>query len=138
MALPDVHERVQLYREHDRAFKQQLNRCAAVHDNLVVLDLRPEETIFAGNRFLIYAMHPDCNISVHVLWGVKKQNTVFTLGKSIFNRTSTLDIGSLCLNYGGGGHKNAGTCQVANEDADRVLTELIEQMTAGELVAAID
>lgn len=137
LALPDVRERVQLYREHDRAFKAQLSQCATVHDNVVVLDLRRQETIFAGNRFLIYAMHPECNLSVHVLWGLKKQNTVFTLGKSIFNRTSTLDIGSLCLSYGGGGHKNAGTCQVANEDADRVQLELIERLTAGELAAAV-
>lgn len=72
-----------------------------------------------------------------MLWGLKKQNTVFTIGKSIFNRTSTLDIGSLCLNYGGGGHRNAGTCQVANEDADRVQAEIIERITAGEPVAAI-
>ena len=137
LALPDVFERVQLYREHDQAFKAQLRRCATVHDNVVVLDLRHEEPIFAGNRFMIYAMYPACNVSVHVLWGVKKQNTVFTLGKSIFNRTSTLDIGSLCLNYGGGGHKNAGTCQVANEDAERIQSELIEAMKAGELAEAI-
>lgn len=138
LALPDVDERVQLYHEHDREFKAQLARCATVYDNLVVLDLREEEIIFAGNRFLIYAAHPDCNVSVHVLWGLKQQNTVFTIGKSIFNRTSTLDIGSLCLEYGGGGHQNAGTCQVANEDADRVQAELIERITAGEPVAAFD
>ncbi|HVX10577.1 MAG TPA: exopolyphosphatase [Pirellulales bacterium] len=137
LALPDVYERVQLYREHDQAYRAQVNRCATVYDNLVVLDLRQEETIFAGNRFLIYAMHPDCNVSVHVLWGVKKQNTVFTIGKSIFNRTSTLDIGSLCLDYEGGGHKNAGTCQVPNEEARRVQAELIERITLGEPAATI-
>lgn len=134
LALPDVAERVQLYREHDQAFKTQVKRCAIVKDNLVVLDLRKEETIYAGNRFLIYAMHPQVEVSIHVLWGVKKQNTVFTIGKSIFNRNSTLDIGSLCLEYGGGGHQNAGTCQVPNDEAERVYAELVERITAGEHV----
>ena len=104
---------------------------------VVVLDLRKEDPIYPGNRFMIYALNPDSNVSIHVMWGVQKQNTVLAIGKSIFNRTSALDIGSLCLNYGGGGHKNAGTCQVANEDADRVQTELIERLTAGESIAAI-
>lgn len=135
LELPDVDERVRLYREHDLAFKEQVKRCSKVHDNLVVLDLRDEETIYAGNRFLIYAMHPQVNVSIHALWGLKKQNTVFTIGKSIFNKSLELEIGSLCLEYGGGGHANAGTCQVANDQADRVLNELIERITAGEPVA---
>jgi nanoRNase/pAp phosphatase (c-di-AMP/oligoRNAs hydrolase) len=129
LALPDVVERVELYREHNEAFKQQVNRCAKTYGNLVVLDLRNEETIFAGNRFVIYAMHPECTVSMHVLWGLKQQNTVFTIGKSIFNRSSQLDIGSLCLEYGGGGHENAGTCQVANEVCETVQQELIERIT---------
>lgn len=129
LALPDVVERVELYREHNEAFKQQVNRCARTYGNLVLLDLRNEETIYAGNRFVIYAMHPECTVSMHVLWGLKQQNTVFTIGKSIFNRTSPLDIGSLCLEYGGGGHENAGTCQVANEHAETAQQELIERIT---------
>ncbi|HUP81991.1 MAG TPA: hypothetical protein VM260_25795, partial [Pirellula sp.] len=119
----------ELYREHNDAFKVQINRCARVHGNLVVLDMRNEDTIYAGNRFLIYAMHPECTISMHVLWGLKQQNTVFTIGKSIFNRSSSLDIGSLCLEYGGGGHENAGTCQVANEIAERAQAELTDRIT---------
>ena len=129
LALPDVVERVELYCEQNDAFKGQVNRCARVNGNLVVLDLRNEDTIYAGNRFLIYAMHPECTISLHILWGLKQQNTVFTIGKSIFNRSSSLDIGSLCLEYGGGGHENAGTCQVANETAERAQAELTERIT---------
>jgi nanoRNase/pAp phosphatase (c-di-AMP/oligoRNAs hydrolase) len=130
LALPDVQERIELFRSHEERFKDQLGRCTTVHDNLAVIDLRDEETIFAGNRFMIYALFPECNISMHVLWGVKKQNTVFTIGKSIFNRTSTTDIGELCLSYGGGGHANAGTCQIAHEDATRVQDELIAKINA--------
>ena len=130
LQLPDVKERVELYFEHEELFKEQLRRCSTVHKNLVVLDLRNEETIYVGNRFMIYALFPECNISIHVLWGLKQQNTVFAVGKSILNRTSKTNIGPLMLQYGGGGHENAGTCQVANDKWEESLNELIAKITA--------
>ena len=130
MQLPDVKERADMYFDHEKKFKDQIHRCAKVHGNLVVLDLRGEETIYAGNRFMIYALYPECNISIHEMWGVKQQNTVFATGKSILNRTSKTNIGELMLKYGGGGHQNAGTCQVDNDKADAVLKELIKKINA--------
>jgi len=130
LALPDVKERVDVYFEHEEKFKAQIQRCATVHKNLVVLDLRAEETIWAGNRFMIYALYPQCNISIHVLWGLKQQNTVFATGKSIFDRGSKTNVGELMLKYGGGGHQAAGTCQVANDRAVEVLQELVDQINA--------
>ena len=130
MQLPDVKERADMYFEHEGKFKEQIQRCSTVHGNLVVLDLRNEATIYAGNRFMLYALYPDTNISIHVLWGVKNQNTVFAVGKSIINRTSKTNIGDLCLKYGGGGHENAGTCQISNEGAEKVLQELVKQINA--------
>lgn len=130
MTLPDVQERVDIYFEHAEKFKEQVKRCATVHNNLVVLDLQQEEIIYSGNRFMIYALFPDCNISIHRMWGFQKQNTVFTVGKSIFNRTSNTNIGELMLTYGGGGHLNAGTCQINHNEADGVLQELIKKINA--------
>jgi nanoRNase/pAp phosphatase (c-di-AMP/oligoRNAs hydrolase) len=130
MQLPDVKERANMYFDHEEKFKEQILRCAKVYGNLVVLDLRREETIYAGNRFLIYALFPECNISIHILWGVKQQNTVFATGKSIVNRTSKTNIGELMLQYAGGGHENAGTCQVANDKAEAVLQELTVKINA--------
>lgn len=130
MALPDVRERTALYFEHSGRCKEQILRCATVHRNLVVLDLRNEPVIFAGNRFIIYALFPETNISIHVLWGLKNQNTVFATGKSILNRTSKTNIGALMLEYDGGGHENAGTCQVSNEMANEVLDALLKRITS--------
>lgn len=128
MELPDVKERVEIYQEHTAKCKEQIQRCSQLHGNLVVLDLRKEEVIFAGNRFVIYAMYPEINISIHVLWGLKQQNTVFATGKSILNRSSKTNIGALMLEYGGGGHENAGTCQVDNDKAEQVLATLIQRI----------
>ena len=130
LALPDVVERVKLYEEHAEKAREQILRCSTVHHNLVVLDLRKEEIIYAVNRFMIYALFPQCNISIHVMWGVQKQNTVFATGKSILDRSSKSNVGELMLQYGGGGHQAAGTCQVENDRCDAVLQELIRKINA--------
>lgn len=130
LALPDVKERVDLYREHAPKQREQLRRCTKVHDNLAVLDLREEDTIWSGNRFMIYALFPETNISMHVMWGRQKQNTVFAIGKSILDRSAKTHVGKLCLEYGGGGHSAAGTCQIDNDKANAVRDELIARITA--------
>ena len=136
LKLPDVAERVELYEEHADAFKDQLMRCSTVHDNLVVLDLRNEETIHPGSRFAIYALFPQCNISIHQMWGFKQQNTVFATGKSIFDRSCQTHVGELMLEYGGGGHAAAGTCQIDNERADDVLAVLVKRINDNEMPLA--
>lgn len=128
--LPDVKERVDLYFEQSEQFVAQLKRIAKVYDKVVVLDLRNEEVIHAGNRFMIYALYPETQISVHVVWGFRKQNTAVMIGKSIVNKTSNVDIGELCLKYGGGGHHNAGTCQLDNDEVDKQLPDIIAALNA--------
>lgn len=130
LKLQDVRERVELYREHERLFQEQTRRCSTVHDNILVVDLRGEETIYAGNRFIKYALFPETNVSIQVIWGFKKQNTVLSVGKSIFNRSSDANIGELMLEYGGGGHEAAGTCQVDNDAADSIVAEIVERLKA--------
>ena len=125
LALPDVKERVEVYFAHADKAKEQILRCSQVHGKLVVLDLREEATIWATNRFMVYALFPQTNISIHALWGVQQQNTVFATGKSILDRSSTTNVGALMLAFGGGGHQAAGTCQVENSQAAAVLQQLI-------------
>ncbi len=129
LALPDVQERVELYHAHREMFAQQLRRCTSVHGRLALIDLREEPVIYAGNRFLVYALFPACDISAHVLWGVARKNTVFAIGKSILDRSSPVDVGAVCLAYGGGGHRAAGTCQIPNERAEAVRDELIAALS---------
>ena len=130
LELPDVKERVDLYFEQADLFEAQLKRIAKVYDKVVVLDLREEEIIHAGNRFMIYALYPETQISVHVAWGFRKQNTAVMIGKSIVNKGSNVDIGELCLQYGGGGHRNAGTCQLDNDKVDAELPNIIRALNA--------
>ena len=130
LELPDVKERVDLYVDHQAEAQDQLLCCSTVHKNLVVLDLREQEVIHPANRFLIYALFPKCNISMHVMWGLKKQNTVLAVGKSILDRSSKTNVGELMLSYGGGGHEAAGTCQPETPKAEAVMKELIEKITA--------
>lgn len=125
LELPDVKERVDLYMEQTELFKAQLSRIAKVDGDVVILDLRNENIIYAGNRFMIYAMYQDAKISVHIAWGFQKRNTAVMIGKSIVNKSSTIDIGDICLRYGGGGHANAGTCQFGNNEVDSLIPEIL-------------
>jgi nanoRNase/pAp phosphatase (c-di-AMP/oligoRNAs hydrolase) len=130
LELPDIKERVDLYFKQEEKFVDQLKRCSKIHDNLIVLDLRDEETIFSGNRFMIYALFPECNISMHVITGRGGQNVVFAVGKSIFDRSSKTDIGRLMLEYGGGGHHAAGTCQIDHARSASVQLDLIGRINS--------
>jgi nanoRNase/pAp phosphatase (c-di-AMP/oligoRNAs hydrolase) len=130
LASPDVAERVELYWAHAEAAREQILRCSTVRGNVVVLDLRGEEVIHPTNRFQVYALFPQCNVSMHVLWGLKQQNTVFAVGKSILDRSSRTNVGALMLAHGGGGHEAAGTCQIENDRAVAVQAELIARINA--------
>ena len=135
LALPDVAERADLFRAHAEPFVDQLRRVSKQRGDVVIVDLRDEEIIYAGNRFMIYALFPHARVSIHVIWGKQKQNTVFAVGKSILDRSSPTDIGAVMLRYGGGGHVAAGTCQVPHEDAERILTEIVEAVGAPRTVS---
>lgn len=131
LELPDVKERVDLYNEQAELFKKQLKEISHMEGKVVVVDQKAAgDVIYAGNRFMIYAMYPEAEISVHVAWGFKKQNTAVMIGKSIINKASKFNIGDLCLEYGGGGHANAGTCQLDNDKVDDLLPEIIKKLNS--------
>lgn len=130
LADPDVHERVELYFQQDALFKDMIQQHTTLHGNAIVTDLRGVDTIYTGNRFLLYSLYPEQNISLWIVDGRNKQNCPIAVGHSVLNRTSNTDVGTLMLKYGGGGHHQVGTCQVDYEDTDRVLAEMLEQIKA--------
>jgi nanoRNase/pAp phosphatase (c-di-AMP/oligoRNAs hydrolase) len=125
LALSDVKERIDVYFEQQEKFIDMIKKYAKVEGRAIYVDLRDVDTIHAGNRFLLYTLFPDQNISVWVVDGKKKVNTVITVGHSTINKTASVDVGSLMLKYGGGGHQTVGTCQIVYEDTDKVIKEII-------------
>ncbi len=128
LEMPDVKERIALYFEQDALFRGMLKKYSILDQNLIITDLRNVETIYTGNRFLIYSLYPEQNISMWIVDGKNKQNCPIAVGHSIINRTSKTNVGALLLKYGGGGHRQVGTCQVPYEDAERVIGELVAQI----------
>ncbi|MCL2099574.1 MAG: exopolyphosphatase [Oscillospiraceae bacterium] len=126
----DVKERADKYREQNELFKQMLLEHTKIYKNLIVTDLRGVETIYTGNRFLVYALYPEQNISVWIVDGRNKQNAAIAVGHSVLLRTSKTDVGLLLLGYGGGGHRQVGTCQVPYEECDKTIKELTEKINA--------
>jgi len=128
LALPDVAERISLYKEQTVFFVDMLKKHTRTDANVIITDLRGLEIIYTGNRFLVYSLFPEQNISVWIVDGKQKMNVALACGHSILNRTSKTNVGDLMLRYGGGGHPMVGTCQILYNDADRVIGEIISQM----------
>ena len=122
---PDVSERVKLYFEQDELFKGMLNKYSRVDGNVIITDLRDVSPIYTGNRFLVYSLFPEQNVSLWVVDGREKKNCSIACGYSILNRSCKVDVGALMLKYGGGGHVMVGTCQVPYDDADKSIEELV-------------
>jgi oligoribonuclease NrnB/cAMP/cGMP phosphodiesterase (DHH superfamily) len=121
---PDVKERIKRYFELDAQFREMLTAYTRVEGNVIITDLRNVETIYPGNRFLIYALYPEQNVSIWIVDGFQKQNCSIACGHSIINQSCLTHIGYLMRERGGGGHEAAGTCQVTHESVDQVVSEL--------------
>jgi hypothetical protein len=130
LQIPDVNQRLLVFQEHEEFAERQLRRCGSIDGNIVVADMRGEDSIFACNRFLLYGLFPAAQVSIHIFPGDDTTKTLFAVGKSILNKSSAANIGLLMLEHGGGGHEAVGTCQVSNEDVDDVLMHLIERINA--------
>lgn len=126
LKIQDVQERVDRYFEQEKEYERMIKNNSKVNGNLLIINLLETPEISSGNRFKEYVLFPEQNISLRILWGFKKQNVVFTVGHSIFNKTSRTNVGSLMLKYGGGGHKAVGTCQVPAEQWEKSLAEIVE------------
>ncbi len=137
LEMPDVKERVDLYFSQQEPFIEQLKRQTTIYKNLAYIDVLNEDIIYAGNRFMIYALYPEINISMHAMWRINGQRIVYAVGKSVLNRTNIINVGELMLRYGGGGHENVGTCQIDLAQAAAVKEDLIAALTAPQYTQAL-
>jgi len=128
LEMPDVKERLDFYNQQKELFVEMIKTHTKTNGNAILVDLRNVDTIYAGNRFIIYTLYKEQNISVWIVDGRNKSNVAITVGHSIINRTSKVDVGSMLLSYGGGGHKQVGTCQVSYEDAEKVISEITKKV----------
>ncbi len=128
LEMPDVKERAELYFEQQELFMDMLKRCCTIDQNVVITNLLNEETIYCGNRFLVFGIFADQNIEVRVQWGKNKENIVLACGHSVINTTSQTNVGKLMLKYGGGGHARVGTCQVEIDQWENICEEIVTQM----------
>lgn len=133
LAMPDVQERIKLYNEQSALFVQMVKDHTTLYDNVIYTDLRGVETIYTGNRFAVYGIYPEQNVSVWAVDGRAQQNCPIAVGYSVLNRTCVSDIGAMMHRYGGGGHKMVGTCQVDYDNADEAIKEIINTLIADEM-----
>jgi len=130
LALPDYQERIQVYHEETSKFKSLLTRHSRIEGDAIFIDFRNITEIPVGNRFLEYVLYPDQNISIRIVDGRNNEFAMISVGHSIINRTSTVDVGSMVLKYGGGGHQQVGTCQVKYDEVDRIVGEMLQVINA--------
>jgi oligoribonuclease NrnB/cAMP/cGMP phosphodiesterase (DHH superfamily) len=126
LAMPDFHQRIQVYFDEAERYKQFVLENSCIKGHAIVIDFRDVENPPIGNRFLEYVLHPEQNISIRVADGKNQGVTMISVGHSIINRTSQVNVGSLTLRYGGGGHRQVGACQVNCEDADKIVNEMAQ------------
>ena len=126
LTLPDFQERVKVYHEETSKYKALLGRHTRIDGDAIVINFQGIDEIPVGNRFLEYVLYPEQNISLRLADGKNKEVAMISVGHSIINRTSAVDVGSLVLKYGGGGHKQVGTCQVKYDAVDQIVGEMLQ------------
>lgn len=127
---PEVRERIERMRDEATDYKRLLSRNSFQLNNVVVTDLREIERLPAGNRFLVYSLFPEANVSLRVHWGPRRDTVIAAVGHSIFNRTCNTSVGELMSRYGGGGHRGAGTCVLPLEKAADAIDEILFELQA--------
>ena len=128
--LPDIKERIEVYYEQTDKFKEMVKKYTRTEGNVIISDLRGVDPIYTGNRFMIYSMYPEQNISAWIVSGRGGAGCSAAVGYSILNKTSNVDVGKLMLKYNGGGHKAVGTCQFTDENMDEELPKMLAELCA--------
>lgn len=128
LAMPDVQERIDVYHKQTEQFQEMVKKHTRIEGNVIISDLRGVDTIYTGNRFMIYSMYPEQNISAWIVSGKGGAGCSAAVGYSIINKTSNVNVGKLMLKYNGGGHKKVGTCQFTDENMNTELPKMLAEL----------
>lgn len=131
LAHPEVDKRCRLLASQNDAFREATKENSRVDANVVITDFRSLDTVPVGNRFLVYALYPEVNVSMRLQWGPQKQFPMLTIGHSIFNRTCQTNVGDLAARYGGGGHQGAGSIPLMEDPEMQIQMILAELKNNG-------
>lgn len=130
LRIPEVKERCMKLLADQKKFAEVMKENSRLDGNVIITDIRKVKDLPSGNRFLIFTLFPRGNVQARIFNGRGGEFVVIALGKSIFNRTCMTDVGSLCHQYGGGGHSGAATCQVPLDKAETIIGEIITKLKA--------
>lgn len=128
MKQAEVKARVKKYRENNMLFTELLKHNSHLDENVAITDFRGLSSPAIGNRFAVYSMFPKCNVSLRLQWGPQRQFVAATLGHNIFNRTCRTNIGHLCSDFNGGGHRGAGACVLQPDRAEAQIKQIIQRL----------
>ncbi len=126
LSLPDIVERIHIYKTYQDHFIKQIKRCSTTYKHLVVVDLSHEDIIYPGNPFMVYALYPEADISMIIQ--NSGDTSDFEIGASIINLNNSLDIGAMLRSMGGSGHKKEGKIKCAQSDKNNLKMKLIESI----------
>lgn len=84
--LSDVKERIEVYFEQTEKFKEMVKAHTRVEKDVIISDLRGVDPIYTGNRFMIYSMYPEQNISAWIVNGKGGKGCSVAVGYSVLNR----------------------------------------------------
>ncbi len=133
LLIPEVKKRIEKMATERKNFSEVMKKRSWVEGNVIITDLREEDPVPVGNRFLIYTLFPEANVSVRLHWGPMKEYVMAVIGHSIFNRTCPTDVGKVVSRLGGGGHTGAGSAPVAPETIDielKIIVDLLQNPPA--------
>ncbi|MDR2422078.1 MAG: exopolyphosphatase [Deltaproteobacteria bacterium] len=123
---PDVKERANFYFEQAPLYANMIQNCSRLIGQVLIIDFRPQEVIYPGNRFLPYTMFPECKVSIHLTWSRDEKNVALAMGNSIINRDSQANLGSIALHFGGGGHESVATCQIDCQEVEETVKTIVD------------
>jgi oligoribonuclease NrnB/cAMP/cGMP phosphodiesterase (DHH superfamily) len=126
---PEVKQRCDVTLRENREYKSLLRDHTIVKKHVSITDFRSLSKIPSGNRFLVFSLYPESAVNVKIRYHNKdKEKIIVSVGHSIFNNRCNVNSGSLCSQFGGGGHHGAGSCSFHHDKAEQNIAAILETL----------